>query len=325
MTEPLTTRLAGGSEFDRIRAIARALGPAASGLGDDCAIVTVGAETLALSTDTSVDTVHFRRAWLEPREIGWRAAAAALSDLAAVGAEVIGVLVAVTVPASEPESVTVDVMRGVGEATMSVGGRVLGGDLSRGDTLSIGVTVVGRVDRPIRRSGAAPGDRLWVTGSVGAARAALVAWEHGVEPEPAWRAVFAKPAPRIGAARWLAGHGARAMIDLSDGIASDAAHLAAANVLSVEIELESLPMADGIARAAELAGEAPQIFAALGGEDYELLVALPPEFGPGDAARFTAAAGIPLTPVGTFSKGQAGVRLVWHGSVLELHGYDHFA
>src|SRR5512132_791817 len=99
MVEHLT--LAAGPEFDRIRGILRTIGPSAAGVGDDCAFISMGDEILAVSVDLSVENVHFRREWLTFREIGWRAAAGALSDLAAVGAEVIGVLAAV---ASPPES-----------------------------------------------------------------------------------------------------------------------------------------------------------------------------------------------------------------------------
>jgi thiamine-monophosphate kinase len=173
-----------GPEFDLIRAIARALGPAAGSLDDDCALVPDGATTLAFSTDISVENVHFRRDWLSPAEIGWRAAAGSLSDLAAEGAEAIGLLAAVTGPRSLAEHDLVELMRGVGEAAASAGGRVLGGDLSTAPYWSIAVTVVGRAARPVTRAGARPGDGLWVTGELGGARAALEAWLRGDQPAP---------------------------------------------------------------------------------------------------------------------------------------------
>ena len=114
------------------------------------------------------------------------------------------------------------------------------------------------------------------------------------------------------------------MIDLSDGIASDAAHLAAANGLCVEVDLARLPLADGLARAAALAGEEAAIFAARGGEDYELLVALPAGFDTQASKAFSDATGLAITEVGGFAVGR-GVKLLWRGSAVELRGYDHFA
>ncbi len=309
-------RLGGGPEFDRIRSIARHLGERGVGLGDDCAFIEAGGEVFALSTDVSVEGVHFRREWLSLEEIGWRAAAAALSDLAAVGATPIGLLAAVTVPAGAEPAMTDALMVGVGGAAGSVGGVVLGGDLSRGEAIALAITVVGRAKRVTHRKGAQPGDGLWVTGDLGAARAAVTAWRSGRAPAPAARARFAKPAPRIEAGRWLTEHGAKAMLDLSDGLAGDASHLAAASTVGLRIELERLPVHPAVAAEADAAGEPPAAFAAVGGEDYELLAALPAEFGGTD--RFL------LTRIGEVTAG-SGVSLLLDGRAMALTGYDHFA
>jgi thiamine-monophosphate kinase len=305
-----------GPEFDRIRAIARALGDRAAGLGDDCAIVPGGPDAICLSVDLSVEGVHFDRRWLAPAEIGWRAAAAALSDLAAMGAAVDGVLVGVAAPRSDPAELFVDLMRGVGDAVQAVGGRVYGGDLTGGDRLTISVTVVGRAARPIMRSGAGPGDGVFVSGTLGGARAALVRWQAGGSPDPRARARFARPEPRIALGRWLADHGATAMLDLSDGLAGDARHLAAASGVHLEIDLALIPVGPGVPEAA--GSEDPAAFAARGGEDYELLVTVPSDFVP-------AAAPAPgLVRVGSVSPG-AGVRFSRGGRAVELAGFDHFA
>jgi thiamine-monophosphate kinase len=307
-----------GPEFDRIRAIARTLGGAAGELGDDCAFLPSGAETICLSIDTSIEGIHFDRAWLRPEEIGWRAAAAALSDLAAVGAGVDGVLAAISTPRDEPETLLVELMRGVGEAVAAVGGKVLGGDLSAGALVTVAVTVVGRTARPVRRSGARPGDAIWLSGTLGGSRAALRAWRNGAEPEPDARRRFARPEPRIALGQWLAERGARAMLDLSDGLAGDARHLARASGVGLEIDLGRLPIGPGVADAARLAGESEPVFAARGGEDYELLVALRPAV---DGA--VAPGGVPLTRVGRVVEGE-GVRLLLEGRPIEISGYDHF-
>jgi thiamine-monophosphate kinase len=312
-----------GAEFDRIRAVVRALGPAGAAIGDDCALLSVGGATLALSTDASVEGVHFRLEWISLEEAGWRAAAAALSDLAAEGAEPAGLLAAVMAPRSSSEDEVVALMRGVGEAGRAEGAPVLGGDLSAGPAWGITVTVVGRASAPVTRAGARPGDALWVTGALGGARAALESWRRGEEPAAEARRAFAHPVPRIAAGRWLAGHGARAMIDLSDGLGADAGHLAAASEVAVELELERVPVAgDAVAEAARL-GIPVQQFAAEGGEDYELLVALPREFGPAEVEAFERACGVALTRVGSIASGR-GVSAAVAGRRVALRGWDHF-
>ncbi len=312
-----------GGEFDRIRAIAAALGSAATGLGGDCALIPAGTGTLALSTDTSVEGVHFRRDWLTAEEIGWRAAASALSDLAAGAASLVGLLAAVTVPPDGTEEELVAVMRGVGAAATASGGTVLGGDLSRGAAWSLTITVLGRAERPLSRAGAMAGDRLWVTGMLGASRAALEQWRRGDHPAEEARRAFALPLPRIAAGVTLARLGARAAIDLSDGLGGDARHLAAASGVAIAIELERLPVAPSALAEAGRSGTDGATFAAEGGEDYELLVALPPVYGERDAVELTHAAGVAVTPVGIVEKGE-GVRFTLHGTALAIGGWNHF-
>lgn len=308
-----------GAEFDRIRAIAAALGPRAAELGDDCAMVPLNGGFLALSTDVSVEGVHFRRDWLALEEIGWRAAAGALSDLAAVGADPVGLLAAVTVPSSLSDADTVRLMEGVGDAVTAVGGQVLGGDLSRGEQLQVAITVVGSTAAWVGRSGAQPGDTLWVSGALGGARAALVAWQGGAEPAAEAREAFAHPRPRIGLGRRLVQLGAHAMLDLSDGLAGDAAHLASASGRRLVIDLEALPLHPAVPRQD---ARAAACFAAQGGEDYELLAALPAECATAMAA-LGAELGIALTPVGRVEDGE-GTRLEFRGEAVDLRSYDHF-
>jgi thiamine-monophosphate kinase len=312
-----------GREFDRVRAIERALGPHAATLGDDCAVVGPYAHRIVLSTDVSVENVHFRRSWLRLDEIGWRATAAALSDLAAEGAEPIGVLVALTVPGEMTDADVTEVMRGAGDAAAAVGGTVLGGDLARGPSLALAVTVVGRAVRPVTRKGARPGDSIWVTGVLGGARAALQAWQGGHEPSAGARLAFAHPRPRIAAGRVLARLGATAMLDLSDGLAGDARHLATASGVRLVIDAGRLPLGEGVSDAARFGAQPPEAFAAEGGEDYELLVTMPA--GSEQAVReATLEAQAPLTRIGEVRAGE-GVELMLDGRRLELAGFDHFA
>jgi len=313
-----------GEEFDRIRAIARALGNRAADLGDDCAVLPSRPEALCVSTDTMVEDVHFRLDWLSLEEVGGRAVAAALSDLAAEGAVPAGVLANVVVPAGADRSAVPALMRGAGDSAAAAGTRVVGGNLARGDRgWTIAVTVLGWAARPVTRAGAAAGDRLWVTGTLGGSRAALQAWQRGDPPAPEARDAFAHPVPRLAAGRWLAEHGARAMLDVSDGLAGDAAHLAAASGVKLEIELDLVPVHPATIEEASRLGVAVQEFAAAGGEDYELLAAMPDAFGAAESREFERATGLALTRVGRVARG-SGVRLTLAGHTRSLAGFDHF-
>ncbi len=321
---PPASALGPGREFDRIRRIAAALGARGTGLGDDCAVLAPADALLVASTDVSVEGVHFEQAWLSLEEIGWRAVAAALSDLAADGAEPAGVLVALTVPARGTDDEVASAMAGAGAAAGEAGAKVVGGDLSGGPVWSFGVTVLGWASAPVTRAGAVAGDGLWVTGELGAARAALESLQRGEAPDEAARRRFAHPVPRIQAGRWIARHGAHAMLDLSDGLGADAAHLAAASGVALALELERVPIAAPAVPAAGRAGLPPARFAAESGEEYELLVALPGSFAAEDARAFQSIAAWPLTRVGEVRAG-AGVQATLGGVPVALAGYDHFA
>jgi thiamine-monophosphate kinase len=314
-------RLGAGGEFDRLRAIFARLGARGRGLGDDTALLDLGGRTLAVSIDLSLEGVHFRTAWLAWQEIGWRAAAAALSDLAAEGAQPIGVLVSLGLPrvrrgrGAARRDPGAELMAGVGAAARSVGAGVLGGDLVRSPRYLVDVCVLGLAARPVRRSGARAGDGVWVTGRLGGAGLALAALRAGRRLTPALRRRFARPVPRIAAGRWLARHGAHAMIDLSDGLAGDAGHLAAASGVRVEIALEDVPCWPGATPRAAL----------VSGEEYELLVALPRRFDARLARAFRRATGVALTRIGRCAAG-AGVHLSRGGRpVATPPGFDHFA
>jgi thiamine-monophosphate kinase len=309
----MSSPLGPGAEFDRIRAIAAALGERAGQIGDDCVVIPDGDGSLVASIDTSTEGVHFRLDWISLEEAGYRSAASALSDLGAAGASVTGLLAAVAAPRSATQEQLAHFMHGVGDAVARVGGLVLGGDLTAGDAWSATITVLGRATKPMRRHGARAGDGVWVTGLLGGARAAVRSWLSGIEPDAAARSAFARPHPRIAAGAWLAGQGATAMMDLSDGLAGDAGHLAAASGVAIDLDLARLPVHPSVP------GPDTQLFAASGGEDYELLVTLPPAFGSDSAA------GTPLARIGTVSEG-TGVRLLRDGKAVPLPpSYNHFS
>lgn len=305
-----------GREFDAVRALLARWGPAAVGIGDDGAVLDVPAGSrLVVSTDTTVEAVHFRRPWLTAREVGWRAAMAALSDLAAMGAVPIGVLLALTAPADWRAELDA-LADGFGEAAAAARAPIVGGDVTGGDRLALAVTVLGHAPRPLTRAGARPGDTLYVSGRLGGPRAALAAWERGETPRPGDRTRFARPEARLAAGAWLAAHGAHAAIDLSDGLAGDAAHLAAASGVRCVLDLDRIPVLEGHAVADAL----------VSGEEYELLVAAPAI----DGAAFAAATGgLPLTAIGRVEVAPAGVGEATAeraGRVVALPGsHDHFA
>lgn len=310
-------QLGSGGEFDRLRAIFAKLGDTAQALGDDCALLRAEKATIALSIDISVENVHFRREWLTLFQIGYRAAAASLSDLAAEGARAAGVLVSLAQPLETPAEHSAEIMEGAGKAASLVGAKVLGGDLSQAPLLIVDVCSIGTAPRPVRRRGAEVGDGIWVTGRLGAMELALRELRSGRTPEAAVLSRFAAPEPRIQAGQWLASQGARAMIDLSDGLSSDARHLASASGVAIEISLERLPCWPGAA----------PLIAASSGEEYELLVAMPPAFGETQAQAFTGLVGTNLTRIGTCVDGAAGsVRFTERGvEVSAPAGFDHFA
>ena len=333
VTPPRHITLGPGAEFDLVRRLATQWGAQASGLGDDAAVLDVPpGERLVVSTDAFVDAVHVRRGWLSPREIGWRATAAALSDLAAMAARPIGLVVAIALP-DEWHADVEEIAHGIGEAAAHAGTHVVGGDTTRSATLSLTVTVLGVAARPLMRSGARPGDRVWVTGALGGPLAALRALERDEEPRPPDRARFARPEPRIREALWLARNGATAAIDLSDGLASDAAHLAAASGVRVVIELERLPIlarrdvgGTASAPASPMSTTAVLLDAARGGEEYELLVTAPGDF---DAEEFARGFGIELTKIGRVEHAEragAGVEVRIDGARVDPPaGHDHLS
>jgi len=318
-----------GAEFDRIRSFLGARerecsGEVRIGPGDDGAVLSGG---WIVSTDLSVEEIHFRRDWITPREVGYRATAAALSDLAAMAARPVGGLASVALPVSDPHDVGVALHEGIWDALSAVEGVLLGGDLtaSPGPRI-VDVTVLGRTRRPVLRSGARPGDELWVTGRLGGAAGAVRAWESGREPPPALRERFVRPRPRVKEIRWLRDRcDLRSLIDLSDGLAGDAAHLAAAGGVSPVIQGASVPV-EPLLR--EWAGEEEAIDLALGGgEDYELLLVAPPGSVGEWAREFAERFGLPLTRIGRIEDGE-GVLWIPPGEeeprLLAAGGFDHF-
>jgi thiamine-monophosphate kinase len=307
------TRLGPGPEFDAIREMLRRWGPRAAGIGDDAALLDIPTgQQLAVSTDSSVEDVHFRRGWLSPREIGYRATVAALSDLAAMAASPCGLVSAISLPNAWQDSLH-EITDGIGEAAGAFHAMIVGGNITRGAQLSLTITVLGAVATPLLRSGVAGGDTLYVTGTLGASRAALERLLAGAAPQPAHRARFARPVPRLGEARWLAAHGATAAIDVSDGLLAELAHLAAASSVRIALDERAVPVAAGATLSDAIEG----------GEEYELVVA-------GrmiDIDAFQSAHDVSLTAIGVARPVEAGAEpgVDLAGRVARGGGHDHLS
>lgn len=307
------TPLGPGAEFDLIRRLLDRWGVAARGVGDDAAILDVPpGRRLVVSTDAMVDTVHFRREWLSPDEIGYRVTTAALSDLAAMGATPVGLVLALVVPARDVAMVEA-MAGGIGEAAVAAGCPIVGGDTTRGDRLCLTTTVFGAAEAPVRRSGARVGDAVVMTGQLGGPAAALRALARGEPPAPAHRQRLVRPVARIREGQWLALHGATALIDVSDGLASELRHLAAASRVRIAVELERLPVVPGVT----------VLEAAVAGEEFELVGTLPDDVTVSD---FERAFDVPLTRIGRVTPGAPEVVFTHHGVRVDPgSGYDHFS
>jgi len=327
----------GVGEFDLLAKIRELLPPEGHrirvGSGDDAAVTFPGGAT-ATSVDALVEGVHFRREHASLRQIGHKALATALSDLAAMGAEPGEAYVMLGVPPGLDEEDCLELLRGMAALAAETGTTLAGGDVTRAPVLTLATTVVGHAPSSellVTRAGGRPGDTLVLTGQIGDAAAGLLILESpraaaGIPPEfsSVMRDRQLEPRPRLAAGAALARCGATAMIDLSDGLGGDATRLAEAGGVGIAIEAGDLPIAGFVEDVAEAAGVDFFQLAVSGGEDYELLAALPPERVDG-AVEVVQETGIRLTPVGRLEEpGGVEIRLPG-GELLAAVGYDQLA
>jgi thiamine-monophosphate kinase len=304
------------------------------GSGDDAAVTVPGGAT-ATSVDAIIEGVHFRREEAGLETVGRKALSTALSDLAAMGAEPGEAYVVLGAPAELGEQDFDALLDGLLAVASATGTTLAGGDLTRAPVLSLAVTVVGHAAESesfVSRGGAEPGDLLVLTGEIGGAAAGRLLLDDdalaAAVSEPTAEALRARqldPTPRLRCGHALASAGARAMIDLSDGLAGDAGHLSRAGAVALRIDAGALPIAAGVAEVAAAAGLDPLQLAVSGGEDYELLAAIPPERLDQASTRIREAAETTLAPIGKVEAGEGAEIRLPGGGLLEVRGHDHFA
>jgi thiamine-monophosphate kinase len=306
------------------------------GIGDDAAAVAWPGGTLLLTTDTLVEDVHFRRKTTGLRDLGAKALAVNLSDIAAMGGEPRYALLALALPPSVPLADVDDLYAGLGLMASRHGVALIGGDTCADpERIVLTLTVVGRVDgAPVSRRGARPGDAVLVTGSLGGSAAGLAVLERGaglVPPIPdevgaPLVAAHRLPTPRVAEGRAARAAGATAMIDLSDGLVTDLGHIASESGVGAAVRLDALPVSPATRRAAELFGESAWRWAVAGGEDYELCFTAPSDMAPAVAGRVTAETGTPVSVIGEIRPAAEGVRFLDSGGrpVEVGPGFEHF-
>ncbi|MCG3174316.1 MAG: Thiamine-monophosphate kinase [Myxococcota bacterium] len=318
-------------EFDWIERIRRRAAALQSdhvltGIGDDCAILRFDRDVL-VTTDAAHEDIHFRFAWSDPADVGFRAVAAAVSDISAMGGEAAALFWSLGIPRGLDESVMDGLIDGVIQGLAAAGLALAGGNISAsrsGVTLTMSVLGQRLPGGVMLRSAARPGDRIAVTGSIGASRYVLEelsgAAPSPVVTPPELAARFWRPPVRLKEGQTLVKMGVRAAIDLSDGLLQDLHHLCAASDAGARVDAERLPVDPALIRAG--GDERARRCALIGGDDYELLCALPPDF---DLTQWPGPA--PLTVIGAFTEGDSSIMVLHHGRRRPewetLGGHDH--
>ena len=309
------------------------------GPGDDAAVVELGIHVGILTADMLVEGVHFERDSIAPRDLGYKAVAVNVSDIAAMGGSPRYGLVSLGLPLDLGTHWVVELYGGLREAAAEYAMTLVGGDTSRAGQIVVSIALTGQVarSRAVTRSGARPGDRIVVTGALGAAAGGLrlaQAPSHDVSrilASPWGRELLAahvRPTARVGEGQSIAQAGATAMIDVSDGLTSDLGRVCRESGVAAAVTLASVPVADGLEELGRaMDGVDPLDLALNGGEDYELLATLPSEAVGPAAQKLEARFGTALTEIGEIRPGEGLVAIEADGSERTLmpRGWDHFA
>jgi len=302
--------------LDRLRAAIPTPVGARVGIGDDAAVVDVAAPVV-IGVDAVVEDRHFRHDWVSADDVGHRAAAAAMADVAAMGGTPAALLVAVTVPPDTTVDWVTELLLGINDEAEQVGAGVVGGDLTRGDSIVVSVTAMGSAEQVVRRDGAEVGDVVAIAGRQGWAAAGLTVLSRGFRSPRSLVQAYGRPHPPYDSGPAAAAAGATAMIDVSDGLMADIAHLARASGVVVDLESELIPVADQLQETSSAFNVDPLTWVLAGGDDHSLVAAFPA--GTALPQMFTAI-GRAVVP-GTNGPGVAVDGRMWSG---QGGGYDHF-
>ncbi len=321
-----------------IAALARLFGPppaaVALGIGDDCAALALaGPDYLLWTVDTQIEGVHFDLSYFSLPQLGRKALAVNLSDIAAMGGEPLYALLSLGWPSQRDLSGALALGQGLAQAAKEYGVAIIGGDTAASPAgVMVTISLLGRVPRGemLRRQGAGVGDGVYVTGPLGEAAAGLEILKRGLtlnsELHEALCAAHLNPRPQLSAGRVLAGQRlATAAIDLSDGVATDLGHLCRAGGVGARIPAAAAPVSPRVRTAAAILGVDPLDLALKGGEDYQLLFTSPPEKAPALFQAFARAGLPPPLPLGEIIPG-AGVLLETAAGEKDItgEGFDHF-
>ena len=305
------------------------------GVGDDAAVLDIGGDEVWVATcDAQVEDTHFRLRLTSPNDIGRRALAVNLSDIAAMGARPRFALISLLLPPALDVAILDGIYEGLREEAGQFDVALVGGNIARNaERLIIDITLLGTGTRNklLRRDTAKAGEVVMVTGNLGSAAAGLLVAEDErlaakIAPEELTGVLAAlhTPTPRVAAGQWLAQHGVTTGIDVSDGLAADISHICEASAVGVQIEAEALPIRSEVVRIAALAGREPHDLALFGGEDYELVFTVPAERADVLARELFVATGVGATAIGAICEGSA-MTLLRQGKSSPLHsgGWDH--
>ncbi len=325
-------------ELALIEALSRRFGPPPAqvilGIGDDCAAIDLnGAEYLLWTVDTLVEDIHFDLSFTSLAQLGWKALAVNLSDIAAMGGEPRVALLSLGWPPERDRAQALELADGLAQAGRQYGAPIIGGDtVASPGQLAVTIALLGVVpaSQMLRRSGARVGDLIYVTGSLGEAAAGLEVLKQGLEIAPEIKQPLGQahlaPRPQLEAGRLLAReHLATALIDISDGVATDLFHICRASRVGARIPGATVPVSPRVRAVAPLLGREPLDLALTGGEDYHLLFTSPPEKARALLEAFSQAGLPPPLPLGEIVPGE-GVLLLTPAGDRDISGagYDHF-
>ncbi|RJQ68757.1 thiamine-phosphate kinase [Pseudonocardiaceae bacterium YIM PH 21723] len=304
-------------EFELIRTVTTGMPQPRTtllGPGDDAAVVTAADGRVVATNDVLVEGVHFRLDWSTPEQVGAKAVAVNLADLAAMGAVPTAVLIGLACPADTPAEVVQGLFTGLKKEAAAQGAGIVGGDMVTAPVITISVTALGDMEGrdPVLRSGAQPGDVLAVCGKLGWAAAGLAVLGRGFRSPVAVVGAQRTPEPPYAAGPKAAAYGARSMIDISDGLIADLGHIAAASHVAIDVHSAKVPVAPRLHEVAAALGADALVWALTGGEDHALAATFPYQ--------------LPLpsgwTAIGTVTKG-AGVTV--DGREYDgVHGWEHW-